>query len=105
MWILIKSRYEIDKTEADTKKIFEWFRQGAKASQELYRGMGLGLTLAKLLIDVMGGQIWVETELGSGTCFLFTLPLVKETTTLDLPLQIKKPENLDKYRSNQSNAG
>lgn len=91
--------------EADTKKIFEWFRQGAKASQELYRGMGLGLTLAKLLIDVMGGTIWVETELGSGTCFLFTLPLVKEITTRDLPLEIKNPENQDHYRSRQSNAG
>lgn len=70
--------------EAETKKIFEWFRQGTRASQDLYRGMGLGLTLAKLLIDVMGGRIWVETELGSGSCFLFTLPLAKETTTIEL---------------------
>jgi len=90
--------------EAETKSIFEWFRQGAIASQKLYRGMGLGLTLAKLLIDVMGGRIWVETELGTGSCFLFTLPMAKETTTIDLnqDSSIDKPQ-IDK--PNQANAG
>jgi len=91
--------------EDETKKIFEWFRQGAKASQDLYRGMGLGLTLTKLLIDVMGGRIWVETELGSGSCFLFTLPLVKEIPTYGLNLDKAKGSPAQIENANQASAG
>ncbi|MCK5820936.1 MAG: GAF domain-containing protein [Bacteroidales bacterium] len=82
--------------QLEINKIFEWFRQGTTASQDLYRGMGLGLTLAKLLIDVMGGTIWVETKLGSGSCFLFTLPLAKDSTTIELPFDptSDKPEQI-----------
>ena len=88
----------------ETIKIFEWFRQGNKASQELYRGMGLGLTLAKILIQQMGGDIWVETELGSGSCFYFTLPSSVQVPTFDLTNTATKANGSDSAKS-QANAG
>lgn len=56
--------------------IFEWFIKGQKASKDLYQGTGLGLTITKLIVELMNGQIWAESEPGRGSCFYFTLPAV-----------------------------
>ena len=58
----------------DHAAIFEEFHQvkaGGSAKQE---GTGLGLSLAKRLVELHGGKIWVESELGKGAAFSFTLP-------------------------------
>jgi PAS domain S-box-containing protein len=55
--------------------VFDRFWQEAHAR---HAGVGLGLSIAKGIIDAHGGRIWVETEAGSGAAFRFTLPL--ETT-------------------------
>ncbi len=56
------------------KQIFERFRQIESAFTRKYGGNGLGLTLSKNLIEILGGKIWVESEVGKGSEFSFTLP-------------------------------
>lgn len=63
----------IEKTIQST--IFERFRQANDSTTRLYGGTGLGLSIVKNLVELMGGQIQVESEVGKGTTFKFWLPL------------------------------
>jgi len=60
--------------------IFGEFAQVEDQANRKFEGTGLGLAITRRLIELMGGQIWVESELGKGTCFGFslTLPLAEE---------------------------
>jgi two-component system sensor histidine kinase/response regulator len=55
--------------------IFESFRQADTSTTRHYGGTGLGLTISKRLIEIMGGRIWIESELGRGSRFHFVAPL------------------------------
>ena len=54
--------------------IFERFRQGSESHNRGYEGSGLGLTIAKTYVEMLGGEIWVESEVGKGSTFYFTIP-------------------------------
>ena len=56
------------------EKIFDRFRR-IDNGRETARGTGLGLSIAKHIIAAHGGRIWVESELGQGSTFFFTLPV------------------------------
>lgn len=58
-------------------KVFERFRQVETAFTRKVGGNGLGLAITKNLIELMGGEIWLESEQGKGSTFFFTVPLVK----------------------------
>jgi PAS domain S-box-containing protein len=57
------------------KAIFERFMQADIEDKQAFQGSGLGLAISKAYLEMMGGQIWVESELGSGSCFHFSLPI------------------------------
>ena len=58
----------------DRERIFEEFQQ-TKVGAKQHEGTGLGLALSKRLVELHGGRIWVESEVGSGSRFVFTLPV------------------------------
>ena len=57
----------------DHERIFEEFQQ-TEAGVEQREGTGLGLALSKRLVELHGGRIWVDSEFGKGSTFVFTLP-------------------------------
>ena len=59
----------------DQPRIFEEFRQVGSDYEHKSEGTGLGLTLAKKFVELHGGRIWVESEVGKGATFTFTLPI------------------------------
>ena len=57
--------------------IFERFRQVESHATRQYQGTGLGLPIVRSLVELHGGRIWLESELGKGSTFHFTLPIFR----------------------------
>jgi len=59
----------------DRERIFQEFEQVEMSAERRFEGTGLGLTLARKLVELQGGRIWLESEVGKGSTFSFVLPL------------------------------
>ena len=62
-------------------EIFETFKQVDSSTARKYEGTGLGLALVKKYVEMHGGEIWVESEVGKGSTFTFTIPNDSESTS------------------------
>ncbi|MHC1704888.1 MAG: ATP-binding protein [Tenuifilaceae bacterium] len=70
-------------SEANKSKIFQSFTQVDNTLNRVYGGSGIGLSISKAFIELLGGKIWYESEIGKGTTFYFTLPVDNQNPLSD----------------------
>ncbi len=96
--------------EEDIEKLFKFFGQATSSKNINRSGMGLGLTISKMIVQQMGGTIDVESVVGEGSNFHFTFPLLELPENSGIPdnpgihyLTITPPENI--LSRTQNNTG
>jgi signal transduction histidine kinase/GGDEF domain-containing protein len=83
-------------SQEDLPRLFRKFTQVAPTNLNKHKGMGLGLSIARELVEKHGGEIWVESKIGQGTKFCFTLPRLYTEKALDDKLRKRINLLLDK---------
>lgn len=71
----------IGMTQDQVKHLFQPFTQADSSTTRKYGGTGLGLVISKSLVNLLGGELYVESEFGKGSSFTFTIPFKKVANT------------------------
>jgi len=80
----------IGMSQEQQQYLFQPFHQAESNTSRKFGGTGLGLSISKNIVDMMGGKIWVESEVGNGTTFTFTVQLrriVNAPATKETPIE------------------
>jgi signal transduction histidine kinase len=78
------------------KEVFERFRQVESSTMRHFGGTGLGLAISKNLVELLGGKLWLESEINNGSTFHFTIKKVVE------PFMVETVTSLDKEISKKN---
>ncbi|MDD5150027.1 MAG: PAS domain S-box protein [Flavobacterium sp.] len=84
------------------KMIFERFRQANETMTRTHEGSGLGLAISKAYVEMLGGKIWVESKIGIGSTFYFTIPY-KDGFELEKKNKVKKEKTKNKEENKVKN--
>ncbi|OGX31400.1 MAG: hypothetical protein A2787_09165 [Omnitrophica WOR_2 bacterium RIFCSPHIGHO2_01_FULL_48_9] len=76
-------------TKEDVPKVFERFVQGGNIDPAVHKGIGLGLSIVKEIVEKHGGEIWAESQMGVGSKFYFTLPRFHAVNVLEKNIKEK----------------
>jgi two-component system, sensor histidine kinase and response regulator len=78
--------------------IFESFNQADASTTRQFGGTGLGLIISRCSVQMMGGRVWVQSELGAGSRFHFTVRLVTETNSTAVKKSLPAPVTLQEVK-------
>jgi len=85
---MLDSRHWYRHTSEDVNKVFDKFYQVKESGMKKPKGTGLGLAIVAEIVKLHDGKIWVESTLGKGSSFKFTLPVIPVKRTVPIGFRI-----------------